>query len=220
MIIVSFLVLKNRPMSTLTWQIKKDDFGFAKHFNPTLSDTEYSIGDDGIKITENGQTKFYSWNDLAFFYPYNIGGIGRNYNTFRSPGFRAFLSDIKQVKNWPNEKIGNVFRVRPRKVKFSKDSFLTFIIYAAGYNSKDVFEALKSHLPIWNNFFCEKIIGSTIGYLIFISGFLVPVYYAIFEKWTPIFGLISGLVALCLLYFCIQNIAYFFKLKRLCFQRK
>jgi len=203
-------------MKTLTWQIKKEDFGFVKRLNLAISDTEYSIGDKGIKITEKGQTKLYLWKDLSFFYPYNIiSGIARNYNTFGSPGFKAFLSDIKRAKSWPNEKIGIFFKVRPKKVRFFKDSFSDFLIYAADYNSKDVFEALKNHLPIWDNFFYIKIIARTTGYLIFILGFLIPVYYAIFEKWTPIFGLISGVIALLLLYFCIQDIVYFFKLLKL-----
>lgn len=202
-------------MKTLTWQIKKEDFGFAKHLNPNLSNTEYSIGDDGIKIIEKGQTKFYPWEDLDFFYPYNISGIARNYNIFGSPGFKAFLFDIKQAKNWPNEKIGNFFKIQPKKVKFFKNSFSDFLIYAAGYNSKDVFEALKSRLPTWDNFFYIKIIMRTVGYLIFILGLIVPVYYAIFERWTPIFGLISGVIVLLLFYFCIQDIVYFFKFLKL-----
>jgi len=195
----------------LSWQIKKEDFGFVKHFNPTLSDIEYSIGDDGIKIIKKDQTKFYAWDDLASFYPYNISGIGRNYLTFGSLGFKSLLSDIKKVQNWPNEKIGNFFSVRPKRVRFFKNSFSTFIIYAAGCNSKGVFDSLKIHLPIWSNFFYAKIIASTIGYLIFILGFLIPVYYAIFKGWSVVFGLISGTIFLLLLYFCVQNIVYFFK---------
>lgn len=43
-------------METITWKIKKEDFGLLKRPH---GDVEYSFSDDGIEIAEKGQTKAY-----------------------------------------------------------------------------------------------------------------------------------------------------------------
>jgi len=197
-------------METITWKIKKEDFGLMKMFHRDIGqDIEYNIGDDGIKIAKDGQIKLYSWSEVKFFWPNNLN---LNYGFFGGLGFKNLMRDVNIIKNLPNEKIGECFTVYPKGNHFFNFSRAYLSVYAAGYNAKDVFETLKSYLPIWSNFFYARVIGHTFGYLIFILGFLVPVYYAISEKWTPIFGLISGTTALVLFYFCAQNIVYFFKL--------
>jgi hypothetical protein len=183
-------------METITWKIK---------------DIEYGVGDDGIEITEKGKAKLYPWSELKFFWPNNLN---LRYGVFGGLGFKNLMHDVNIIKNLPSEKIGELFTVYPKGNHFFNFSRAYLPIYAAGYNAKDVFEALKSHLPIWNNFLYARIVGHTLGYLVFIGGFSIPVYYMIYENWTLIFGLISGAIALLLLYFCIQNIQYFFKFYR------
>ncbi|MCX6789473.1 MAG: hypothetical protein NTZ42_02585 [Candidatus Gribaldobacteria bacterium] len=200
-------------METLTWQIKKEDFGFLKRL---CGDVEYSIGDDGIKITEKGQAKLYPWNELKFFWPNNLN---LRHGYFGGLGFKNLMRDVNIIQNLPNEKIGELFTVYPKGNYFFTFSRAYLFICAAGYNAKDVLEALKNRLPIWNNFLYAIIIGHTFGYLVFILGFSIPIYYAIYEKWTPIFGLLSGVVVLFLLYGCIQNIRYFFKFRKQQWQR-
>lgn len=192
-------------METLTWQIKKEDFGFVKRFH---GDVEYSISDEGINIVEGDKTKLYPWSELKFFWPNNLN---LRYGVFGGLGFKNLMRDVNIIKNLPSEKIGEYFTVYLKDNHFFNLSRAYLPVYAAGYNAKDVFEALKSHLPIWNNFLYARIVGHTLGYLVFIAGFSIPVYYMIYENWTPVFGFLSGIVVLFLLCSCVQNIRYFLK---------
>lgn len=197
-------------METITWQIKKEDFGFVKMFHRDIGQgIEYSIGDDGIKITKEGKLKLYSWSELNFFWP---NSLSLSHGNFGGLGFKNLMRAVDIIKNLPNEKIGELFIVYPRGNHFFNFSRAYLPIYATGHNVKNVFEALKSHLPIWNNFLYIRIIGHTLVSLVFILGLSIPVYYWLYKGWTPAFGLLSGAIALLLLYSCIQNIRYFFKL--------
>jgi len=171
-------------------------------------DVEYSISDDGINIVGRAKTKLCLWSELKCFWPNNLT---LNYGSFGGLGFKNLTRDVNIIKNFPDEKIGELFIIYPKASHFFNLSLARLPVYAAGYNAKDVFEALKSRLPIWNNFLYARIIGRALAYLVFIVGFSVPVYYALYEKWTPVFGLLSGMAVLFLLYRCGQNIRYFFK---------
>ena len=118
------------------------------------------------------------------------------------------MDDIKVIKNLPNEKIGELFRISPKNNPFSMVD-----IYTAGYNTKDVFEVLKNRLPIWSNSFYAKIVGQTFGYIIFMT-LLIVSGYAFYENSPLIIGVILWIATLLVLYFCLRNILYFLKLKK------
>ena len=195
-------------MEAITWKIKKEDFGFVKYLNPILGDVEYVVDDTGIKITAKDQMKLYSWKDLKFFWPNNLN---LRYGYFGGSGFKNLMRNANTIKNLPNEKIGEIFWIYFKSSSLRDEKPSKLPLYTAGSNTKDVFVALKSRLPIWNNFLYIRVVGHAIGHLVFILGFLISAYYAIFEKRTPVFGLLSGVVVLFLLFRCVQNIRYFSK---------
>jgi len=201
-------------MDTLTWQINKEDFGFVGRLH---HDVEYNIDDVGIKIIEKDQTKFYSWSELKFFWPNNLSS---RHGVSGGLGFKNLMGDVDIIKNLPDEKIGETFWIYFKNPNLHNEKFSQFPLYAAGYNAKDVFAALKSRLSIWNNFLYIRVVGHTFGHLVFILGFFIPVYYTIYERWTPIFGLLSGVAALILLYRCVQDIRYFFKFHKQQWQKR
>ncbi len=209
-------------METINWQIKKDDFGFVKHFNPVLNDIEYSIGDDGIKITEKGQTKIYPWKDLKWFSSANLFVASRNWPIGKKigsvGGFKAIFEEL--LKNRlgflpQGEKPFHEFDIYPKRDPLGLGLVRVYVF--SSDNIKKVFEALRNHLPFWNNWFLSRLIGQTITGIVFSVFCIFIGYLSVFEYSAKLLGaIISGIIfltaSLLVAYFTVRNVIYFFKL--------
>lgn len=208
-------------MEIVTWKIKKEDFGFPGRL---YYDTEYSISDDGIKITKNGQTKDYLWKNLKWFSSGTLfvaGGArwATGQRRGSSGGFKAIFDALSQ----------NSLNFLPR---YTKKSFHEFDLYpkrdllgfglvriyvSSSDNIKKVFEALKNCLPLWNNWFLPRLISLTIIGIGSSTFFFYVGYSFVLDNPAKILeavltGVVFFIASLLVIYYTFRNIVYFFKL--------